>query len=49
LLYINPILNFVVAALLFKEHTELLQIFGYIVIGLSIILFNWARLKTILN
>lgn len=49
LLYINPILNFVVAALLFKEHTELLQIFGYLVIGLSIILFNWARLKTILN
>jgi chloramphenicol-sensitive protein RarD len=45
LLYINPILNFIVAALVFDEPTELTQIMGYVVIFLSIILFNWARLK----
>jgi chloramphenicol-sensitive protein RarD len=49
LLYINPILNFVIAAIIFKEPTELLQIFGYAVIFFSIVLFNWARLKSMLN
>lgn len=49
LLYINPILNFIVAALIFNEPTEILQIIGYVVIFLSIILFNWARLKTALR
>jgi chloramphenicol-sensitive protein RarD len=45
LLYINPILNFIVAAIVFNEPTEPTQIMGYSVIFLSIILFNWARLK----
>jgi chloramphenicol-sensitive protein RarD len=49
LLYINPILNFIVAALLFHEKTEFLQIVGYFAIFVSIVLFNLARLKTILN
>lgn len=49
LLYINPILNFVVAALIFNEATELLQIVGYATIFISIILFNWVRLKSILK
>jgi EamA domain-containing membrane protein RarD len=42
-------LNFVIAAIIFKEPTELLQIFGYAVIFFSIVLFNWARLKSMLN
>ena len=49
LLYVNPILNFIIAALLFNEPTEPVQIIGYAVIFLSIILFNWARLKTIVS
>lgn len=49
LLYINPILNFIIAALLFNEPTETLQIIGYAVIFMSIILFNCARLKSIAN
>jgi len=49
LLYINPILNFIVAALIFNEPTELLQIAGYIAIFLSIILFNWAKLKSVFS
>lgn len=47
LLYINPILNFIVAAFVFNEPTELLQILGYITIFFSILLFNWARIKSI--
>lgn len=46
LLYINPLLNFVVAAVIFHEATTWVQIVGYAVILLSILLFNWARLKT---
>ncbi len=46
LLYINPVLNFMVAALIFEEATETIQVIGYVVILLSIVLFNWARLKT---
>jgi len=49
LLYINPILNFVLAALIFKEPTEIFQIAGYAAILLSIVLFNLARLKSIFN
>jgi len=46
LLYINPILNFMVAVLVYNETTELMQILGYITIFLSIILFNWSRIKS---
>jgi chloramphenicol-sensitive protein RarD len=49
LLYINPILNFVVAAIIFNEATETLQIIGYAAIFSSIILFNSDRIKSILN
>lgn len=49
LLYINPILNFVVAVLIFKETTEFLQLIGYAAIFLSIVLFNWSRLKSMIS
>jgi chloramphenicol-sensitive protein RarD len=47
LLYINPILNFAVAAIIFNESTELIQIIGYMAIFISIILFNWERIQSI--
>jgi chloramphenicol-sensitive protein RarD len=49
LLYINPILNFIVAAIIFNEPTEMIQIIGYSAIFASIVIFNWARIKSILN
>jgi chloramphenicol-sensitive protein RarD len=49
LLYINPILNFIVAAIIFNEPTEMIQIIGYAAIFVSIVIFNWARIKSILN
>jgi chloramphenicol-sensitive protein RarD len=49
LLYINPILNFIVAAIIFNEPTEMIQIIGYAAIFASIVIFNWARIKSILN
>jgi chloramphenicol-sensitive protein RarD len=49
LLYINPILNFIVAAIIFNEVTETLQIIGYSTIFISIVLFNLARIKSVLG
>ena len=49
LLYINPILNFVVAATIFKEPTEVLQIVGYTAIFISILIFNWVRIKSLFS
>lgn len=49
LLYINPLLNFAVAAIIFKEATAFSQIVGYVVIFLSILLFNWTRIKSFIN
>jgi chloramphenicol-sensitive protein RarD len=49
LLYINPILNFIAAAVIFNEPTETLQIVGYTAIFISIVIFNWVRIKSILS
>lgn len=40
LLYINPLLNFLIAVFYFKEKTNSFQIFSYSLILLSIIIFN---------
>jgi chloramphenicol-sensitive protein RarD len=49
LLYINPILNFIAAAVIFNEPTETLQIIGYTAIFISIVIFNWVRIKSMLS
>lgn len=49
LLYINPVLNFIVAAVIFNEATQIIQIIAYATIMLSIILFNWDRIISILK
>ena len=40
LLYINPIMNFIVAVLFFKEETSLWQIVSYGLVLISILVFN---------
>lgn len=47
LLYINPILNFVIAFVVFKEHVTLLQSIGYTIIVFALILFNYPNLRKI--
>jgi chloramphenicol-sensitive protein RarD len=49
LMYINPIFNFTLAFLLFKENITLIQVFGYSIILIALILFNYqnlAKLRT---
>ena len=40
LLYLNPVINFTVAFLIFHERVSLVQISGYIVIVVAVVLFN---------
>lgn len=45
LMYINPILNFSVAFIIFKETINLLQLSGYLIIAIALVIFNYAALK----
>ncbi len=45
LLYINPILNFSIAFLYFKETSSGTQVLAYVIIFISVILFNWKIIR----
>lgn len=45
IMYLNPILNFTVAILFFNERVEGVQLIGYAVIFMALIIFNYAALK----
>jgi chloramphenicol-sensitive protein RarD len=50
LMYINPIFNFTLAFLLFKESISMIQLLGYSIILVALVVFNYqnfAKLKTI--
>jgi len=43
LMYINPILNFVMALLVFGETVGIIQIIGYCIIAAALVLFNYPN------
>jgi chloramphenicol-sensitive protein RarD len=45
LMYLNPIFNFSVAFLLFNEKASTLQIFGYAIIVVALVLFNYQNFR----
>jgi chloramphenicol-sensitive protein RarD len=47
LMYINPILNFSIAFIVFKESINLLQLLGYLIIVVALIIFNLSNLKKV--
>ncbi|HEX5169175.1 MAG TPA: EamA family transporter [Cyclobacteriaceae bacterium] len=47
LMYINPILNFSVAFIVFKETINLLQVCGYMIIVVALFIFNFSNLKRV--
>lgn len=47
LLYLNPIFNFSIAFIVFKEHASMIQIIGYAVIVIAVILFNYPNFKRV--
>lgn len=44
-MYLNPILNFTIAILFFNERVEGVQILGYAIIFIALIVFNYASIK----
>ena len=52
LMYINPIFNFTIAFLIFNEQINFLQVIGYSIIILALIVFNYQnfrKLQTVVN
>jgi chloramphenicol-sensitive protein RarD len=47
LMYINPIFNFTIAFLVFHESVTMVQLVGYIIIFVALIVFNYSNLKNI--
>lgn len=47
LLYINPLMNFVIAFVVFHETVTQLQVIGYIIILIALVIFNYPNLKKI--
>ncbi len=45
LLYINPMMNFAIAFLIFHETITTLQVIGYCIILIALVLFNYPNLK----
>jgi chloramphenicol-sensitive protein RarD len=47
LMYINPMINFILAFLLFNESITLIQTAGYLIILVALIVFNFSYLRTL--
>ncbi len=45
LMYINPLINFTIAFVVFKEQISLLQALGYSIIVVALILFNYTQVR----
>ena len=47
LLYLNPIFNFSIAFIVFKESVNMIQIVGYSIIVIAVFLFNYPAFKKV--
>jgi len=47
IIYINPIIAFAVAILHFGEHVDVHKLFAYLLLLVSVIVFNWVIIKDI--
>lgn len=47
LMYINPLFNFSVAFIVFNEHVNHIQLLGYIIIVIALIIFNYPNFRKI--
>lgn len=45
LMYINPIINFTLAFVLFKEGITMIQVLGYLIILMALVLFNYQNFR----
>ena len=47
IIYINPIIAFAVAILYFKEHIDSNKLFAYLLLLISVVVFNWVIIRDI--
>jgi chloramphenicol-sensitive protein RarD len=47
LMYINPLINFILAFFVVKETATIVQLAGYTVIAIALVIFNYPVLKRI--
>lgn len=47
IIYINPIIAFAVAIFYFDEHVDIHKLFAYLLLLVSVIVFNWGIIKDI--
>lgn len=47
LMYINPIFNFTIAFLVFNETISLIQLIGYLIIFVALIVFNYSYIRQV--
>lgn len=47
IIYINPIIAFAVAIFYFDEHVDIHKLFAYLLLLISVIVFNWGIIKDI--
>ena len=47
LMYINPIFNFTIAFLVFKETISFIQLIGYLLIFVALIVFNYSYIRQV--
>jgi chloramphenicol-sensitive protein RarD len=45
LMYLNPLINFTVAFVVFKETSNSIQVIGYIIIGIALVVFNYPNVR----
>lgn len=45
LMYINPLFNFTIAFLVFHEQVTTLQVIGYAIIGVALVIFNYPNFR----
>jgi chloramphenicol-sensitive protein RarD len=48
LMYINPLINFSIAFIVFKENVNAVQLIGYSIIAVALVLFNYPNLKKVM-
>lgn len=49
IIYINPIIAFAVAILYFNEHIDSHKLFAYLLLLVSVFVFNWGIIKDMIN
>jgi chloramphenicol-sensitive protein RarD len=49
LMYLNPLFNFTIAFVVFNETINSIQVIGYVIIGIALVVFNYPNVRKLRN